>query len=478
MARWGLPRDAVDALPERLHAFWQRYRQHFWTKTRNVAEYAYHYLSGLLRMKTDRNFAEIGRQTGVAGENLHHFMSNSPWSAQGPLHQVRQEIKVLPEWQHGSVLILDESAVAKAGDHPAGSARQHNGRLGKTDRCQVGVFLALGQGPNWTWIDGELFLPEVWFGEAYAERRAQAEIPIARTFKTKVELGWEMIARALDEGVPFDFVACDDLYGRANWFRAQLAARGVVYMADVPSTTRVYLQRPEWGVPSAPKRGKAPTQPRVLSPEKPLSVAEIAARPETQWHTLAVRSTARGELQGTYAARCVWTLRDGVPTEEWLVMRRAADGEVTYAFSNASADTSLETLAYMEAQRYFVERTIQDAKSELGWDECQAFKYRAWEHHLALTIMAAWFITQTRLEWQAHYAADPQVQELLEVDELPVLSVANVRELLRATMPLRQLSIAQAQELIAQHLLNRARSRKSRLKKQRGQRQSSSSEHE
>jgi len=70
------------------------------------------------------------------------------------------------------------------------------------------------------------------------------------------------------------------------------------------------------------------------------------------------------------------------------------------------------------------------------------------------------------------------VPELLEVDELPELSVANVRELFRATMPLRQLSIAQAQELIAQHLLNRARSRKSHLKKQRGQRQSSSSEHE
>ncbi|HQM13894.1 MAG TPA: hypothetical protein PK832_05575 [Anaerolineae bacterium] len=227
-----------------------------------------------------------------------------------------------------------------------------------------------------------------------------------------------------------------------------------------------------------PKRGKAPTQPRVLSPEKPLSVAEIAGRPETQWQTLAVRSTVRGERQGTCAACRVWTLRDGVPTAEWLVMRRAADGKVTYAFSNTPADTPLETLAYMEAQRYFVERAIQDARSELGWDECQAFKYRAWEHHLALTIMAAWFITQTRLEWQAHYAADPQVQELLEVDELPVLSVANVRELLRATMPLRQLSSAQAQELIAQHLLNRARSRKSRLKKQRGQRQGPSSEHE
>lgn len=60
------------------------------------------------------------------------------------------------------------------------------------------------------------------------------------------------------------------------------------------------------------------------------------------------------------------------------------------------------------------------------------------------------------------------MQELLEVEELPVLSVANVRELLRAAMPLPQLTPEQARELVAQHLLNRARSRKSHLKKQYG----------
>jgi hypothetical protein len=34
----------------------------------------------------------------------------------------------------------------------------------------------------------------------------------------------------------------------------------------------------------------------------------------------------------------------------------------------------------MHSQRYFVERSIQDAKSEMGWDEFQAQKLRAWEH--------------------------------------------------------------------------------------------------
>jgi hypothetical protein len=55
----------------------------------------------------------------------------------------------------------------------------------------------------------------------------------------------------------------------------------------------------------------------------------------------------------------------------------------------------------------------------------------------------------------------------LDTEVLPALSVANVRTLLRAVMPLRQMSEAQATDLVIEHLLNRTRSRKSRLKKQR-----------
>jgi hypothetical protein len=48
---------------------------------------------------------------------------------------------------------------------------------------------------------------------------------------------------------------------------------------------------------------------------------------------------------------------------------------------------------------------------------------------------------------------------------LPALSVANVRKLLRAVMPLKQLTEEQATERVSEHLLNRTRSRKSRIKK-------------
>ena len=60
----------------------------------------------------------------------------------------------------GVVGVVDESGFAKKGDHSAGVARQHNGRLGKEDNCQVGVFL-VGVTPGGSaLLDHQLYLPE------------------------------------------------------------------------------------------------------------------------------------------------------------------------------------------------------------------------------------------------------------------------------------------------------------------------------
>ena len=206
-----MPPEAVASLPDRLVDFWTRYRHCFWTQTRDQSAYAYHYLGGLLRMKGKRNFAGIGRATGQPGENIQHFMSNSPWSPQMIYRQVQAEIAATPELNSGGMLLLDESADAKAGHKTAGAGRQYNGRLGKVDLCQVGVFLSFVKGHSWTWIDGELFLPEQWFSPEKAAVRDEVGIPAERRFKTKVQLGWEMIQRAQANGLRFEAVGCDDL---------------------------------------------------------------------------------------------------------------------------------------------------------------------------------------------------------------------------------------------------------------------------
>ena len=118
--------------------------------------------------------------------------------------------------------------------------------------------------------------------------------------------------------------------------------------------------------------------------------------------------------------------------------------------------------------RYFVERSNQDAKSELGYDEFAGQRWLAWEHHVALTILSCWFVAQTKLDWLQEYPRDPLLASEWEVDVLPALSMANVRELLRATMPLPQLSEDKAAQLVVTHLVNRTLSRKSRLKHRQG----------
>jgi len=470
--RWGLPVGVVDELPDVLYRFWRHYRSCFRTRTRDQSPHAYDYLSALLRMEGKRNFAEIGRNVKESSDNIQHFMSNSPWSAQAVFRQVQADIAATPALQQGGALLVDESADAKAGRCSAGSDRQHNGRLGKVDLCQVAVLLSFVKEQFWSWVDCTLFLPESWFAPEQAAQRQKAGIPDHLQFQTKVALAWQMIQEAQQNGLPFEFVACDDLYGRANWFRAAMEQAHIIYMADVPRTTRVYLTRPMWGIPAKTKRkGRAPSRPRVLSPDKSVAVWQVAEDPQTHWQTLRVRAMERGELVAPYAARRVWTLRDNQPAEEWLVMRREADGDIQYALSNALADTPLERLAWMESQRYFVERSIQDAKSGIGWDEFQAVKFRAWEHQAALTVAASWFVAQTKLDWAQRFPKDPSLMAELEIDLLPELSVANVRELLRAAMPLPRLSRQEARDLIATHLLNRTRSRKSRLKKSEQERQ-------
>ena len=468
---WGFPREVVQNLGSRLHAFWERYRGCFKTTTREGSEYAYHYLSGLLRMEAHRNFTGIGRIADVEGQTLQHFMSQSPWSGAAVCAQVREELKATPDLTSGGVLVVDESGDEKAGDQSAGAAKQYNGRLGKIETSQMGVMLAyvnlkVLQG-FWTWISGKLFLPTAWFDDDHSARRQRLGIPTSLNFKTKIELAWELIKEAIEQNIPFEIICCDAFYGRSGTFRAQIRKAGRLYMAEIPEDTLVYLERPTLGVPERTSRkGPAPSRVRVLTGEA-VPVSTLGASEE--WVRLRIRATERGDLYDRFLVRRVWTLYEETPVEEWLVIREireASDGTCSYALCNAPADTALEQLAWWKCQRYFIERSNQDAKSGLGWDEFQAQKYLAWDHHIALTILASWFLAQTKYEWAQEHPRDPDLMSQLKTDMLPALSMANIRELLRSVMPLPRLTEEQAIERVIEHLSNRTRSRKSRLKKQ------------
>ena len=468
--RWGLPEEAIANLADRLRRIWSRFRECFITKTRDTSKYAFLYLRGLLTMDTKRNYANMARRVIEKendGQNLQQFMSDSPWPAKSVFQQIQAEITQHPELS-GGMLTLDESGDERAGSQSAGTARQLIGRLGKVDIGQVGVALGYYQGGIWAMVDAELYLPKEWFDEVHERLRQRWHIPAERSFATKIQLGLEMISIAKANGMPFEIVGCDNLYGRDGEFRAAMDTKDILYMADIPANIHVYLKEPVLGVPAntAGKRGRPSTRIRVINDNPPVEVRSLAN--EITLAPVAIRHTERGLLVYECAARRVWTVtQKGMVREEWLLVRCEPDGSFSFSLSNASVDFTLAQLAFWRCERYFAERTFQDAKTEAGWDELVARKYRAWMHHTALDALALWFIAETKLDWSQQYPRDAELIHQLGVAVLPALSMSNIREMLKAVLPLKQLSPEKATQLVIKHLVNRSRSTSCRLKAQR-----------
>lgn len=467
---WGLPKEAIDGLAERLRNVWSQFHNLFKTKRKDTSENAYVYMRGLLTMDTERNYANIARRVNSIeddGQNLQQFMSDSPWEAKPVFQKIQSEVSKRPELA-GGVLILDESADERSGNKSAGASRQYLGRFGKVDMGQVGVVLGYIVDGLWMMLDTRIYLPKNWFTSSYSWLWQKLHIPANTRFKTKQKLGLEMI---LNTQVNFEAVVFDSFYGDDHWFRIRLDSNHKLYMGEIRNHIKVYLHRPVLGVPpnsTIRHRGRPFSRRRVVSDEKSISVTE--AIQHMQFRSVTVRHSERGLLKFSCAALRVWIVtKEGYRIEEWLFVRREPDGTYKFALSNAPADTPLEKLAYWQASRYFIERTIQDAKSEAGWDELVAQKYRAWMHHAALVALTLWFIAETKLDWKQQFPRDPSLSLQMDLDVLPSLSMANIKELLKAVLPLKQLSPTLARRLVVKHLVARSRSISSRLKACRSQ---------
>ena len=467
--RWGLSAEAISTVGERLYEFWLRCRDCCPTRTRDTRATAYNDLRGPLTMDHERHCAHMARNmTGDDGQALQHLLSNSPWAGQAVCGQMHAESKATAALAQGSPLMRDERADEKAGMPNAGASRQDNGRMGPGDLCRVDPCLPSANDGRWAMVDGELFWPEAWCGEAFAQTRHELGIPPERTFETNIALGLQMVKRVKAPGVPVALWACDALYGRESQWRAAVDTAGVFYAAQVPADTNVEVSEPHVGVPEKRgKRGRPRPRLHVLSRQRPHEVRALARAPWPVGQQVVVRHTERGRLAAGFAVQRVGTVAGGQrPRAEWVVRRRDAEGDCASTLRNAPEDAPHERLIAWSCRRDCIERTCEEAQTAIGWDAFQAQTYRAGEHHWALTAAALWCVAQTKLAWAQAYPRDPELARPWAGEVLPALSTAHRRELLKAVFPVPQLTLEQATDLVIRHLVNRARSTSSRLKSQ------------
>ena len=267
-----------------------------------------------------------------------------------------------------AVLVVDETGFLKKGRHSAGVARQYSGTAGRVENAQIGVFLAYGSRKGRALIDRRLYLPEGWANDA--ERRRAAKIPDEVPFRTKPEIAREMIARALDAGVPCGWVLGDEVYGADRRLRVMLEERGQPYLLAVRSNDKLWSE---------------------LDGEVGQHAPEALARalPPQAWRRLSAGAGTKGERLFDWARLRLVRLQQP-PWDRWLLIRRsiADPTDLAYFVVFGPATARLADLARVAGRRWLVEECFEAAEQEVGLAGHEVRSWHGWHRHVTLAMLA------------------------------------------------------------------------------------------
>jgi SRSO17 transposase len=351
-----------------------------------------------------------------------------------------------------SVAILDESAMAKKGTASAGVARQWNGRMGKVDNSQVGVYMALCKGDMASLFDTRLYLPSAWLSDP--KRCCQAAIPHdAQVYRPKSELALDMVDAATRNGVRYGYLAADGGYGKEPAFLRGLEERGKRFVVDVHKDQRIYLTDPQPALPVKSGRGRKPT--RLKTAVSAVDVQAWAAEQvESAWQPLTIRDGEKGAIKADYLHARVW-LWDGVESQaqHWhLLVRREFGAAIPshYCLSNALPSTPMQVLARVQAQRYFIEHAFREAKGECGMAKYQVRRWDAWHHHMLLVMLATLFLVKQKEQHRKTW---------------PMLSLNDIMTAIAHMLPRRQMTSVDLAHIITKRHRLRESAKRSHSKK-------------
>jgi SRSO17 transposase len=214
-----------------------------------------------------------------------------------------------------------------------------------------------------------LYVPKDWTDDS--ERCCKAVVPKDIVFKSKSQLALDSVRHLRNLGVRFSLVGIDGGYGKEPHFLSTLDDYGEQFVAYVHKDQPIYLEDPAPYIPERKSyKGRTPTRHKTNSTAIWVQ-AWAAAQPEEAWQRITTRNATKGILQVDVLVQRVWVWnKEEENARHWsLIVRREVDSRETikYSLSNAPEDTSAERLAFMQGQRYFVERAFQDAKGTPAW---------------------------------------------------------------------------------------------------------------
>jgi SRSO17 transposase len=325
------------------------------------------YVCGLVAGLERKNGWTLAEHAGEGcPDGMQRLLRRADWDVEGVRDDVRGYVAEHLGDRDG-VLIAGDTGFLKKGTRSAGVQRQYSGTAGRTENCQVGVFLAYASRYGHALIDRELYVPQSWAQDP--ERCRAAGIPEEAEFLIKPRQAQAMIARAVAAGVPFAWFTADEAYGQAKWLLAWLEEKDIWYVMAIRRSDTLTM-------PDGERRADA----------------LIAALPSRCWQKISAGAGAHGprEYHWTRIPVRAWQKRG---RGHWLLARRslADPAEIAYYPCYGPSRCSTADLAWTAGSRWHVEECIQQAKGETGLDHCQVRTWRAWYAHVTLSMLAlAW----------------------------------------------------------------------------------------
>jgi SRSO17 transposase len=381
------------------------------------------YLDALVSGLPSRNGWTMAEQAGDRSPaRMQRLLNRASWDEAAAMSQVRRYAAAgldaaarRSRRRRMTVGALDETGQEKQGSATAGVKRQYMGCAGRVAngintvhlsyvREKTGHALAGAR----QWIPAEDIQDPV--------KSLVTGLPLDLRFRTKGQLAIDILTDAYGDGLCFDFVCGDEVYGACTALREFLEGRGQAYVLRVASNFAL-----------------------ALAPGTTLTCAEAARKllkRKKDWEVRSAGTGSKGERWYAWA----W-LATASRQHSLLVRRHLKTGELAfhYCFVPQGQLASKARLIKAAGLRWPVEESFELAKGCFGLDQCQARLYTAILRHIVL-VMAAFAVCavtaaalRDRTGSQAPPPAGPDAAPPADPGLIP-LTVREIRKLLASAL--------------------------------------------
>lgn len=387
----GIEEEVVGKMAGELVEFHRLFEDCFRRKEQRLLSQGY--LGGLLSDVPRKNveaiaLAFLGPKAVRCQQNL---LSRYGWD-DGLMLERHQRLLAEAVGEEDGMHTVDSSEIPKKGKESVGVARQYCGSLGKRENCQSGVFVGYTSRKGYGLVDRQLYVPQVWFEEQYAERRKKCGIPSELQFQTKIEIALELLEKQMQRGLlPGRWIGCDSFFGSDSAFRDTIARWGKLYLAEIRSNIQVLpIVEEQQG-----SGGKA------------LAVSEIARSERTPWQRVVLAKGSKGPIVAEVSIQRVREIREGQYGQElWLIIRQLEGGKLKYYLSNAPENMEVEEILRALTMRWPIEQCFEDGKKYLGMDHYENRSWNGWHRHMLYVFLALFFLLRLRLKFKKNSDSD------------------------------------------------------------------------